>query len=252
MEQLHNLLEYKNLKIYQNDDWFSFSLDSVLLANYVTILPRTCNILDLCTGNAPIPLILSRRTKAHIDAVEIQQDVSTLAHKSVIINNLQDQISILCQSAQDFGKQCESDRYDLITCNPPYFKNDTKATKNLDIHKTIARHEVTITLEEILKIVKKILKNNGTFAIVHRAERLTELLYLFQKNNITPKRLRFIYPHLTNEANMIILEGTKNGHAGLKVLPPLIVHNNDGSYTDEIVNIFKGKGENKNESKKLP
>lgn len=251
MEKIHSLLEYDNLKIYQNDDWFSFSLDSVLLANYVTVLPRTYNILDLCTGNAPIPLILSKRTKAHIDAVEIQADVASLAQKSVVINNLQNQINIVIESAQDFEKQCESDKYDLITCNPPYFKNDPKTTKNLDIHKTIARHEIAITLDEILKIVKKLLKNNGTFAIVHRAERLPELLLLFQKNNITPKRLRLIYPHLTKEANMIILEGTKNGHVGLKVLPPIIVHKEDGNYTDEIVNIFKGKGENKNESKKL-
>ena len=249
MEQIHDLLEYENLKIYQNNDWFSFSLDSVLLAHYATVPIRTYHILDLCTGNAPIPLILSRRTKAHIDAVEIQKDVATLAQKSVEINHLEMQITVIPQSAQEFQKSCESDTYDLITCNPPYFKDIPDTTKNLDIHKTLARHEVTITLEEILKIVRKLLKNNGTFAIVHRAERLPELLSLFEKYNITPKRLRLIYPHLDREANMLILEGTKNGHPGLKILSPILVHKDDGSYTDEILEIFKGR--DTNESEKL-
>ena len=249
MEQIHDLLEYEDLKIYQNNDWFSFSLDPVLLAYYATVPIRTYRILDLCTGNAPIPLILSRRTKAHIDAVEIQKDVAELAQKSVEINHLETQITVIPQSAQEFQKSCESDTYDLITCNPPYFKDIPDTTKNLDIHKTLARHEVTITLEEILKIVRKLLKNNGTFAIVHRAERLPELLSLFEKYNITPKRLRLIYPHLDREANMLILEGTKNGQLGLKILSPILVHKDDGSYTDEILEIFKGR--DTNESEKL-
>ena len=249
MEQIHDLLEYENLKIYQNNDWFSFSLDSVLLAHYATVPIRTYHILDLCTGNAPIPLILSRRTKAHIDAVEIQKDVAALAQKSVEINHLETQITVIPQSAQEFQKSCESDTYDLITCNPTFFKDIPDATKKLDIQKKLARHDVTSTLEEILKIVRKLLKNNGTFAIVHRAERLPELLSLFEKYNITPKRLRLIYPHLDREANMLILEGTKNGHSGLKILSPILVHKDDGSYTDEILEIFKGR--DTNESEKL-
>ena len=130
MEIENRLLNYKNLKIIQNTDYFAFSLDSVLLANFVTINKSTKNIIDFCTGNAPIPLILSTKTDAKITGVEIQKEIYDLASKSVKINNLEDKIEILNMDIKDLPKIYETDTFDVITCNPPYFK--VKETSNLN------------------------------------------------------------------------------------------------------------------------
>ena len=239
MEIENRLLNYKNLKIIQNTDWFAFSLDSVLLANFVTINKNTKKIIDFCTGNAPIPLILSTKTSAKITGVEIQKEIYELAKKSVVINNLEDKIEILNMDIKDLVSEYETDTFDIITCNPPYFK--VKKTSNLNNNdiKTIARHEVNITLEEIFSISRKLLKNNGIISIVHRPERLVEILELMRKNNIEPKKIRFVYPKIDSECNTILIEGAKNGNLGLKILPPLYVHDENGKYLDEIEEMFQ-------------
>ena len=163
MERINDLVGYKNLKIFQNNDWFKFSLESVLLPCFVIISKNTNKILDLCTGNAPIPLILSIKTKAKIYGVEIQEDVYDLARKSVDINNLSNQIEIINDDVKNISNKFESDTFDIITCNPPYFKDIDTSKKNDDIHKIIARHEVNLTMEDIVKVVRKLLKNDGKF-----------------------------------------------------------------------------------------
>ncbi len=238
MERINDLVGYKNLKIFQNNDWFKFSLESVLLPCFVNISKNTNNILDLCTGNAPIPLILSTMTKAKIYGVEIQEDVYDLAKKSVDINNLSNQIEIINDDVKNIGKRFESDTFDIITCNPPYFKNIDTSKKNDDIHKIIARHEVNLTMEDIVKVVRKLLKNDGKFYLVHRTERFLELTNLLMSNNIMPKRVRFIYPKENSESNLFMLEAVKNGKYGMKLESPLYVHNEDGSYRDEILKMF--------------
>ena len=238
MEELDDLLEINNLKIYQNRSWFSFSLDSVILASCINIPLRCKRILDLCTGNAPVPMILSTRTEALIDAVEYQKDVYDLALKSVKYNNLESKINIINDDINNYYKNMESDTYDLITCNPPYFTNLDKSEKNDDIHKRIARHEITMELEDIFKISKKLLKNNGTLSLVHRADRFVEIINLYKKYNIEPKRVRFVHSHKNDDAVLFIIEGTKNGKPGLKVLRPLFIYKEDNSYTDTIKNIF--------------
>ena len=238
MESVNDLVGYKNLKIFQNNDWFKFSLESVLLPCFVIISKNTNKILDLCTGNAPIPLILSIKTKAKIYGVEIQEDVYDLAKKSVDINNLSNQIEIINDDVKNIGKRFESDTFDIITCNPPYFKNIDTSKKNDDIHKIIARHEVNLTMEDIVKVVRKLLKNDGKFYLVHRTERFLELTNLLMSNNIMPKRVRFIYPKDNSESNLFMLESVKNGKYGMKLESPLYVHNEDGSYRDEILKMF--------------
>ena len=119
METINDLVGYDNLKIYQNDDWFKFSLESVLLPNFVSINPSTKSILDLCTGNAPIPLILSTRTNAHITGVEIQKDIYDLACKTIKINQLDNQIEIINDDILNIKDKYESDSFDIITVNPP-------------------------------------------------------------------------------------------------------------------------------------
>ena len=239
METINDLVGYDNLKIYQNDDWFKFSLESVLLPNFVSINPSTKNILDLCTGNAPIPLILSTRTKAHITGVEIQKDIYDLACKTIKINQLESQIEIINDDILNIKDQYESDYFDIITVNPPYFKISEGSIKNQDIHKTIARHEYKITIEDIIKISRKLLKNNGKLALVHRTERFFEIIELLKQANLTPKKIQFIHPKPNTESNLFMIEAVKNGRDGATFLNPLYIHNDDGSYRDEILEIFQ-------------
>ena len=239
MKVLNDLVGYKDLKIYQNSDWFSFSLDSVLLPNFVTLNKNIDLIMDLCCGNAPIPLILSTKTDARIVGIELQEDVYNLAKESVEYNKLDNQISILNMNIKDLKDKYNGDSVDVITCNPPYFKYIESSNINLDIHKVIARHEKEITLEEIIDISHYLLKNNGCLAMVHRTDRLIEIIGLFKKYGLEVKKLRFIYPKVNTESNMVLIEGRKNGNVGLKILPPLYAHNDDGSYTEEVLKMFE-------------
>jgi len=224
--------------IMQDTDMFNFSLDSVLLPNFVTINKNIQNILDIGCGNAPIPLILSTKTKAQITGVEIQKEVFDLAVESVKINNLQEQINIINADINELYKELETESFDIITCNPPFFKVSENSNLNESEYKTVARHEVKLNLEEIMKISKKLLKNNGVLGIVHRPERLVDIIELMRKYNIEPKKIRFVYPKKDKEANILLIEGTKNGNPGLKILSPLYSHDEDGSYTEEIQKFF--------------
>lgn len=239
MEVLNDLVGYKDLKIFQNTDWFSFSLDSVLLPNFVTLNKNIETIIDLGCGNAPIPLILSTKTKAKIIGVEIQKDSYELAKKSVEYNHLEEQISLLNVDMKELKNIYPSDSIDVITCNPPYFKYLETSNLNEDIHKVIARHEKMITLEEIVSLSRYLLKNNGVLAMVHRTDRLIEIIEIFQKYGLEIKKLQFVYPKIGMESNMILIEGRKNGKVGLKVLPPLYAHYEDGSYTKEVLEMFE-------------
>jgi tRNA1(Val) A37 N6-methylase TrmN6 len=233
------LLGYENLKIIQDKEMFNFSLDSILLPNFITINESTKEILDIGTGNAPIPLILSQKTKAHITGIEIQKDVSQMAIDSVKLNNLDNQITIINDDIKNIKDDFENESFDIITCNPPYFEVQATSKLNKNDYKTIARHEINLDLETLLKISRKLLKNNGTLGLVHRPERLIDILEEMHKYNIEPKKLCFVYPKKNKEANILLIEGTKNGKKGLKILPPLYSHNADGSYTDEIKKYFK-------------
>lgn len=240
MEQINDLLNYPNRKIYQNSDWFSFSLDSVLLANFVSLFPSHKRILDIGSGTAPIPLILSLRTKAKIIGIEIQKDVAKLAVKSIQHNHLENQIQVVCDDIKNYTKQLESDSFDVIVSNPPYFKVADGFYKNKDDHKTIARHEINLKLEELFQCVRKLLKNHGTFAMVHRTERLIEILNLFQKNGIEPKKIQLIYPKRNQESNLVLIEGMKNGKVGLRIMPPLVIHDDNNQYTQQYLSFLKG------------
>lgn len=238
MDVINYLLGYENLKIYQNTDMFNFSLDSVLLANFVTINKNIKKILDIGCGNAVIPLILSTKTDALIDGIEIQEKSYELAIKSVELNKLQDKINIINDDIKNYYKTCETETYDVIVSNPPYFKVNENSNKNDSEYKTIARHEVTLNVEKLIVISKKLLKNKGKLAIVHRPERLIEIIDKMKKNNIEPKRICFIYPKKDKEANILLIEGVKNGLPGLKIMPPIYSHNEDGSYTEELQKYF--------------
>lgn len=238
MKLINDLLGYKDLKIVQDNEMFSFSLDSVLLPNFITINKNIKKVLDIGCGNAPIPLILSTKTDAEIIGVEIQPEVYELACESVDINNKNNKIKIINEDINNLYKKMDPCSFDVITCNPPYFNTKSDNHKNDSIYKTIARHEIYLNLDQLFNISKVLLKNNGVLGIVHRPDRLVEILEKMKANNIEPKKIQFIYPKKDKESNILLVEGRKNGRPGLKILPPLYTHNNSGEYTEEVKKYF--------------
>lgn len=234
MKRLDDVLGYPNLKIYQNSEFFSFSLDSIVLANYSTIRLRDRKIMDFCTGNAVIPLILSKRCDKSIEGVEVQEKLYELGLESVEYNHLENQIHLYCEDVKDFAKNPKNyDQYDLVLCNPPYFKNNEGSTKNLSYEKMIARHEILIDLDTICACAKNVLKEHGNFCMVHRTERLMDILEAFRKNDLEPKRIKFVHETIDKESYLVLVEGQRKGSVGLKIEKPLILYNDDGSMTDE-------------------
>ena len=235
-EVINYLLAYNNLKIIQRKDMFNFSLDTVLLANFCTITKDVKKIVDFGTNNAAIPLILSRRTNKPIIGVEIQKEAVELAKKNITLNSLDNQIKIVHSDIKEFVN--DSIKVGLVVCNPPFFKVDEDSNLNDNEFLTIARHEIKINLEEIIKSAAKILDNRGKFAMVHRPQRMIEIFNLMQKYDIEPKRIKFVYPKYNKESHILLVEGIYKGKKGLKIEPPLYAHNNDGSYSDEIKKMF--------------
>lgn len=236
--EINDLVYFKDIKIVQNKDYFNFSLDSVLLPNFVEITRKTKKILDMCTGNAPIPLILSTKTDAKIYGVELQKEVYDLAKETIKINNLDNQIELINDNIKNLKKIFDTETFDIITCNPPYFKKKDDSIINDNKIKSIARHEIEMELEDIMIISKALLKNEGSLVLVHRTDRLIEIIELMKKHNIEPKRMRLIYPKVNAESNLVLIDGRKNGKEGLKILPPLYIHNDDNSYTSEVLEMF--------------
>lgn len=237
-EVLNNLLGYEGLKIIQRPDMFNFSLDSTLLADFVNPTKKVKKILDLGTGFAPIPLFLSLKTDAKIIGVELQEDVAEMANRNVKINQLNHQIQIMNEDIKNLKTYFAPSSFDLITCNPPFFKYKETSNVNESEYKTLARHEKAINLETIIQVANYLLNNKAHFYLVHRTERLAEVLILLKKYGFAVKRLRFIHPKEKQPSNMILLDASKQGREGLTVVPPLFVH--EGlDYSDDVKRIFK-------------
>lgn len=234
----NSLLNFKGAYIYQDTEYFKFSLDSLLLANFVTINLRDKNILDIATGNAPIPMLLTYRTNANIYGVELQKDVYSLGVRSILENKMDDQISIINDDAKNIVNLFDGDFFDVITCNPPYFSTNNVLFENSNSVKAVARHEKLLNLDDIFIISKRVLKTNGKLAMVHRTERLIEILDISKKYGFMAKRVRFVYPKIGKDSDLMLIEFVKGGKKGLKMLSPLFVYDDNGNYNSEIKNMF--------------
>ena len=239
-EVINDLLGYEGLKIIQRPDMFNFSLDSTILAYFVTINKTVKKIIDLGCGNAYIPIFLTLRTTALIHGVEIQEESFNLGKRSVELNNLTNQITLFNADMKEIHKTLGVAKYDVVTSNPPYFKYTDQSLTNVTDYLTIARHEVHITLDEVVHTANILLKDGGTFAMVHRVDRLMDILESFRKHHIEPKKLLFVYPKTNSEEALVVfIEGNKSKkQGGLKILPPLYVYNENNQYTKEILKIF--------------
>ena len=215
MEVLNDLYDY-GLKIYQDNELFKFSLDSLLLAEFVNVNKNDKNLLDICSGNAPLPLIIGKKYNIDITCVEIQREIYLLAIKSIVENNLSN-IEMLNCNAKDLKNYFPGNNFDIITCNPPFFKVNETSLINEERKKAIARHELTITLEEIFDIVKGLLKDKGAFYLVHRPSRLEEIINLATTHNLHVKKMIFIYSNWKKEAIMVLFKMVKNSSPGVKI-----------------------------------
>ena len=230
----------KNLKIIQRSDYFNFSIDSLLISEFVNIQKNTKKILDLGTGNAAIPLFLSKKTSARIYGIEIQEISYNLALKNININNLNDQIYIIYDNMKNYLKYFNKEFFDIIISNPPFFKinENVNFLNNLE-QLSIARHEVEIDLDELIKISSELVKDRGYFYLVHRADRLSEILNILQKYKFEAKKIKFCYTTKYKNAKIVLIEAIKNGKSGLTILPPLIINKENGEYTDEVLKMFE-------------
>ena len=177
----------------------------------------------------------------------IRMNVSAMAVMLAIgdeatLNQLEDQVTVVNDDLKNLLDHAPRSQVDLILCNPPYFKATETSKKNLSEHYLLARHEITTNLEEICQVARHALKSNGRIAVVHRPDRFLDIIDTMRQYNLAPKRIQFIYPKVGREANMLLIEAIKDGSTdGLKILPPLFVHKENGDYTDEIFEIYFGK-----------
>lgn len=235
-ERLDDLLTH-NLKIIQSPEVFSFSLDAVLLARFAGVPPRG-RVLDLCTGNGVIPLLLTTRTTAAIDGVEIQPRLADMARRSVRLNGLENRVSIMEGDLREW--KAPGELYDAVTVNPPYLPLQSGDHKD-NVHQAMARHELGCTLEDVVAACARSVRRGGRVSMVHRPSRLVDIIDLMRRHKLEPKRIRFVHPRKEAEANMILIEATREGKPEVRLLPPVIVYGDDGDYTPELLAVFYGE-----------
>lgn len=231
-------LEFKDLKIIQSPSCFCFGIDAVLLSDFAKEIKKNSIVCDLCSGNGIISILLAGKTEAKkIYSVEIQDKIANMANRTVLLNNLQDKIEILNLDLKSLDRKFATSTFDAIVCNPPYMKSNSGLINDCE-EKIIARHEVMCSLEDIINITSKLLKNNGSFYMVHRPDRLVDIMSLLRKYNLEPKVLQFVQPFSSKAPNLLLIKAVKNGNSFLKMCKPLVVYNDDGSYTQDILKIY--------------
>ena len=244
MERIDDL-NLNGKKIIQDTDLFLFGMDSVLLANKVKGTNKDTVLVDLGTGSAVMPVIIAEKNNVcKIIGVELQQKMYDLAVKNIEYNNLQDKISILKENLKNvenirkyIAGIVRKDKVDIVISNPPYKKVGTGSKNEVD-EKYIARHEVECELEDIFKTASKLLKFKGKLYIVHKPERIADLISLARKYNLEAKEIQFLQPTVTKKPSIVLIEYVLGGGNECIVLPNLIEYDNLGDYTDEIKNIY--------------
>ncbi len=239
-------LNLNNLRLIQNPNQFCFGVDAVLLADFAAKgIKKDAEVMDMCSGNGVIAILLTHKSSArHIVGLEIQEAAAEMAARSVKLNNLEDKIEIVCgdlkEAADKFGKSV----FNNIVCNPPYKEygggliNENKAS-------AIARHEIMCSAEDVIASAEHLLTPGGKLAMIHRPERLVDLIILMKKHKIEPKRLRFVHPSYQKTASMILIEGSYCGRPKLLLEPPLYIYEPGSTdYTDEINAIYEREGDN--------
>lgn len=232
-------LQRSGLVIIQNPAGFRFSMDAVLLAEFATVRPRD-RAIDLGTGTGVIPLLVwARRQPAEIVGIEILEEMADMAERSVQINGLSDRIKIVHGDLRDAVDLFGVGSFDVVLSNPPYIKVD-EGTLSPEGHLTVAKHEVSCTMEDVVNVAAGLVKPRGRVAMVHRASRLADLLSSMREANLEPKRLRLVQARLDAPPMMVLVEAVKDVKAGLQVMPTLMLYGEDRQYSEETKQIYFG------------
>ncbi|AQR54811.1 GIY-YIG nuclease family protein [Lactobacillus delbrueckii subsp. bulgaricus] len=231
------------LKIIQDGQSFAFSLDTLLLAYWAKeAIKNRSKVVELCSGNAAASLYMAAFNKAHYDDVELQEDIVSKARRSVELNDMQDRITVHQGNVKDAGSFLRKDSYDVVVVNPPYFKAPAGHKLNPDRSKAIARHELEINLEEIIAVSAGLLKMKGKMFMVHRPERLGEIINYGFKHDLAVKTVQPFVSRRGQDANLVIVEAVRSGKGdGLVLRDAIEVHEADGSNTPAIKEILEAK-----------
>lgn len=230
-------LQRNGYQIIQDPNRFCFGMDAVLLSSFAKAKEGD-SVLDLCTGTGIIPILMEAKTKADkFAALEIQEDSADMARRSVLLNHLEEKIDIVTGDVKEADTLFKAASFDVITCNPPYMTGQ-HGLRNKDEAKTIARHEVLCTLEDVIRVSAKLLKPGGNFFMVHRPFRLSEIMVLLHQYKLEPKRMQLVYPYVDKEPNMVLIEANRGGKPRLTVEKPLIVYKEPGIYMPEIYDVY--------------
>ena len=230
-------LQIKGYRIIQSPGRFCFGMDAVLLSSFAKVKTGE-RALDLGTGTGILPILLEAKNKGDFyTGLEIQEESADMARRSVQYNHLEDKVRIVTGDIREAAALFGAASFHVITVNPPYMIGD-HGLKNENEAKYIARHEVLCTLEDVLRESGKLLGNKGRFYMVHRPFRLAEILSGMSRHWIEPKRMRLVHPYIDKEPNMVLLEGVKGAHPRMTVEPPLVVYNKDGTYTEELLELY--------------
>ncbi len=225
-------------RIIQDPKRFCFGMDAVLLSSFA-VVKDGARVLDLGTGNGILPILLEAKTgAAHLTGLEIQEESADMARRSVQLNKLAGKIDIITGDIKEADRLFSTASFDVIVSNPPYMIGG-HGLKNASTAKLIARHEVECSFDDIARVSSALLPAQGRMFLVHRPFRLVEILGTLSDRRLEPKRIRFVHPHLKDEPNMVLIEAARDGKSRVTVEPPLIVYDDDGRYTDEILKIYK-------------
>ena len=236
-EELHTLIA-DELYILQRADQFRFGMDAVLLANWVKVSPKE-KIIDLGTGSGIIPLLIAYKQRAErIIGIEIETEMVRLAKKSIKLNDLEQSIEIIQHDLRKIKDLFSPNTFSLVVSNPPYFPLVAGRT-NLNPAKSLARHEIACTLHELVEVAAYLLGTGGRFSLIHRPERLPELFLQLLKCNLEPKLLCLIQPKAVKRPNLVLVEAVMDGRPGLKIQPNLVVYDQHGEYTLEILRFYQ-------------
>lgn len=230
-------LQINNLFLIQKKTGFKFGTDAVLLSDFAKNV-KSNRILDLCTGSGIIPILLSAKTNAkEIFGLEIQESIADMAKRSVLYNNLSHRVTILQGDLKNSREIFALHSFDTVTINPPYMKANSNI-KNITDEKTVARHEVLCSLSDCVKACRDMLKFHGNLFMIHRPNRLIDIIEEMRKEKIEPKMLRFVHSKPDMEPSMVLIHGVYMGGSNLKILPPLFLQDENGNDTEEIIKIY--------------
>lgn len=233
-------LQYKDLKIIQETDGFCFGIDSILLSDFAKNIKKNSKVADLGAGTGIIGLLLCKKTNlAEMTGIEIQEDVANMAERSIKLNNLEEKFRIINSNINEiFSKKLlEKNVFDVVVMNPPYKEVGTGEI-NENEKKLISRHEIKANLSDFIKTASGLLKDKGELYIVHKPERMPDIIQKLRENKIEPKELRVVYSNKNSEASLILIKAVKGGKKFLKIDRPLYIYNESGKYSDEIKQIY--------------